>query len=186
MSSATTIALVASVVIAAGSTAYSAYAASEAADEQAKLQEQQAAMEMEAAQKEAEQIKEKARRLKATQTAQLAGAGTRVDGGTAGALLEETDRLSEQDALAALREGENRASLLRGGANLSRSQSQASLIGGALGTVGTILGGVSSYQKATAAARAANNINIPADEGRGFVSRAGNKYSILGGNYSLR
>jgi hypothetical protein len=186
MSSATTIALVASAVIAAGSTAYSAYAASEAADEQAKLQEQQANMEMEAAQKEAEQIKEKARRLKATQTAQLAGAGVKVDGGTSGALLEETDRLSEQDALAALKEGKNRADLLRQGANISRGQSQASLIGGALGTAGTIMNGVASYQKATANARAANNINLAADEGRGFVSRSGNKYSILGGNYSLR
>lgn len=185
MSSATTIAMVAATVIAAGSTAYSAYAASEAADEQAKLQEQQANMEMEAAKTEAEQIKEKGRRLKATQTAQLAGAGVKVDGGTAGALLTETDRLSEQDALAALREGENRASLLRGGAKISRSQSQAALIGGALSTVGTVLGGVASYQKATASARAATTLNTQ-ETSSGFVTRAGNKYLILGGNTSLR
>ena len=185
MSAATTIALVAATVIAAGSTAYSAYAASEAADEQAKLQEKQAAMEMEAAQSEADQLREKGRRLKAAQTAQLAGAGTKVDGGTAGALLEETDRLSEQDALAALREGGNRAELLRGGARISRSQSQAALIGGALSTAGTIMGGVASYQKATAGARAATTLNTQ-ETSSGFVTRAGNKYSILNGGTSLR
>lgn len=178
--------LVVGTVIAAGSAAYQAYSASEAADEQEKVLNQQADMEKAAADSEAAQIREKGRRLKAAQTAQLAGAGVKIDdSGTAGAILQETDRLSEQDALAALREGENRASIIKGGAKVASGQSQAALIGGALGTAGTILGGVSSYQKATAGARTATTLNTE-ETSKGFVTRSGSKYSILGGNYSLR
>ena len=76
--------------------------------------ERQAKAEQEAAEAEAAKIKDRAERLKASQEASLASSGVKLStDGTAGALLNETDRLAEQDALAVLQSGQNRANTLR-------------------------------------------------------------------------
>lgn len=185
MTSATTIAYVASAVIAAGSTAYSAYASAEAADEQAELQDKQARMEEEAAASEADAIREKSKRLKANQTAALAAAGVKLDDSTtSGAILQETDRLSEQDALAVLKEGSNRAALLRGEADITRGKATATRVAGGLNTAATIAGGISSYQKATSASRGATQLDMDSSSQQ-FATRTQPRYSLLTGNNSL-
>jgi hypothetical protein len=178
MSSATTIAIVASTVIAAAGAAYSGYAASEAADEQAALQEKQAAMEAAAAQSEADKIREKGRRVAATQEAALAGSGVKLDDqGSGGALLSETKRLTEQDALAAIAGGNNRATLLKDEAGISRSRGNAALVSGALNTASTLIGGVNAYQKSTQNTKLADKINL--STGSTYTSTKP-KYTLLG------
>lgn len=181
----TTVALVAATVAAVGSTAYSAYASAEAADEQAELQNKQAQMEEEAAATEAEAIREKAKRLRAGQIAALAASGVKLDDSTtSGAILDETDRLSEQDALAVMREGSNRAALLRGQADIARGTATATRISGALNTAATVASGISSYQRATASSRAATQLNMDSSAQQ-FVTRTQPRYSLLNGNYRL-
>lgn len=160
MSSATTIAIVASTVIAAASTAYSAYAQSEAADEQAALQEEQARQEAAAGQSEAEKIRERGRRVAGTQAAALAASGVKLDDqGSGGALLTETKTLAEQDALAAITGGKNRASLLSGEANITRGKGQAALIAGGLNVASTLLGSANAFQRSTQNSKLATSMN---------------------------
>lgn len=139
---------IAGLVIAAGSTAYSVHASNEAADEQSALQDKQAQMEKTAAEAEAGQIREKSRRVRAAQRAGLASAGVSLDGGTPDALLAETTRLSEQDAMAALSGGANRASLLRDGADITRAQGNRAAIAGSINGAATLINGANALNKA--------------------------------------
>lgn len=147
-------------VIAAGSAGYSAYAQNEAANKQADLQNEQAAQEKAAAVAEAGKIREKGVRIAASQEAALAGSGVKLDGqGSGGALLSETSRLAEQDALAAITGGNNRAKLLSGEADISRSKGQASLISGGLNVGSTLLGGYNKFQESKRSTAWADEMN---------------------------
>lgn len=84
-----------------------------AAEREDELLRMQAAQEEEAGQEEAAKIRENARRVKSAQTAGLGGAGVKIGEGTASDILMETDKLSELDALAALKDAGNRANLLK-------------------------------------------------------------------------
>lgn len=171
MSSATTIAIVAATVVAAASASYAGYAANDAAQEEADLKREQAEQERQAAATEAEKIRERGRRVAATQEAALAGSGVKLDGqGTGNELLAETGRLTEQDALAAITTGRNRASLLKGEAEIAKVRGQAALISGGLNTASSLIGGVASYQKSTQETRAAD-----------IVDRK-TRYTIVGGS----
>lgn len=182
MSSATTIAIVASAVVAAGSAVYSGVAASHAADKQAALQEEQAAMEQAAAEAEAAKIREKGQRVQAAQSATLAASGVKLDGqGSGGALLAETSRLAESDALAVITSGNNRAKLLEGEAEISKDRATSSLISGGLNATSTLLGGYNSYQKSTQNTQAAKSMNSKTlDIGSTYTSTKP-KYTLLGG-----
>jgi len=174
----TSILVGAGLALSMGSTIYGAVAAKDAADEQAALQDKQAQMELEAAQAEAGQIREKARRLKASQRAGLASAGVALDGGTPDALLDETTRLSEQDAMAALSGGTNRAALLKDSASISRSKGNSALISGGLSAAGNFVSGLSSINKA-----GVNNKKTDLELNSGALALTKTsrpKYSLLG------
>jgi len=85
----------------------------EAAEREAAILAQQAADEEARGKEEAQKIREHARRVKAAQEAALAGSGVKLFEGTASDILSETDKLSELDALAALKDSAARANLLR-------------------------------------------------------------------------
>ncbi|KAB0665654.1 hypothetical protein F6V25_07995 [Oryzomonas japonica] len=172
-----TIIAIAATVASAGGAAYSAYSQSEAADEQAKLQEEQAAQEKAAAEAEAAKIREKGQRTAAAQEAALAGSGVKLDAnGSGGALLAETDKLTEQDALAALTTGNNRAKLLEGEAAISRDKATSSLISGGFNVGSSLIGGYNSYQKSKSNTNLANSLNADT-----FYQRKAPKYTLLGG-----
>lgn len=161
MSSAITIAAVAAVAISAATAAYSAVSQADAADEQAKLQEEQAKQEKEYAQTEADKIRERGKRVAASQEASLAASGIKLDGqGTSSALLDETKTLAEQDALAAIKGGANRAKLLQGEASISRDKATSSLVAGGLNVGSTLIGGYNSYQKSTQGTKQADSYNM--------------------------
>jgi hypothetical protein len=143
-----TIVAIAAVAVSAGGAAYSAYSASEAAGEQADLQEKQAAMEKAAAETEANKIRDRGRRTQGAQEAALAASGVKLDGqGSSSALLSETTRLTESDALAVITGGNNRATLLKGEADISRGKGDAALISGGLNVASSLIGSYAAYQK---------------------------------------
>jgi hypothetical protein len=170
--------MIAGAVVAAGGTAYSTYSSMETADEMQDLANQQATKEEDYAQKEADEIREKARRLKASQNAALAASGIKLDEGTAGTIVQETDRLSEQDALAAIKEGKDRASLIRAQGRIDAGSRTSSGIATALGGASSVLGSVTSYRKATEGSRTAGLVNIDTDK---IYKRTAPKYSLLSG-----
>lgn len=171
---------IASTVLATGSAIYSGVQQSKAADKQAELQDQQAAMEKAAGEAEAAKIREKGVRLQATQNVALAGSGVKLDGqGSGGALLSETTRLAESDALAAITGGKNRATLLQGEAAISRDKGNAALISGGLNATSTLLGGYNSYQKAKQPGDSAAKINL--DIGSKYAASSKPKLTLLGG-----
>jgi hypothetical protein len=114
----TTIALVTAAVVAAGSASYSAYASVEAADDAKKAADEQAVLEREAAAEHAKLVSDQADRLKSEQRAVLAASGVDLANGGGGAILQETDRLAEQDALSVLRGGNNQSRLTQQKGNL--------------------------------------------------------------------
>lgn len=133
------------------SSGYSAYNAHETGRLNENANKQRAAEESAAAEEEAARIREKAERIKASQIASLAASGVKLTGdGSAGALLNETDRLAEQDALAVLRGGASRASYFNRVASNSAREGDAGMISAGLNAVAT---GVNAYNSANAAER---------------------------------
>jgi hypothetical protein len=169
---------VASLVIAAASSSYSAYAANDNAIDAARAERkaagEKAAREKQAAAEAAAQSRDAGERLKSEQAAALAGAGVNLDSGTAGTLLSQTDRLAEQDALAALRGG-NRAAgdIISAGnarAEALRGEGTSAAISGGLNFASTALNNYGAYQRASQNSRTAGQIS----------TRTGQKYTLLG------
>jgi hypothetical protein len=162
---------IASIVASVGGTAYSAVQQDKAASKQADLQDEQAAQEKVAAEAEAAKIRDKGQRVAASQSAALAASGVKLDGqGSGGALLGETARLTESDALAAITGGNNRAKLLEGEASISRDKGNAALISGGLNAASTIIGGASAFQKSKENSKTATNL----------IQSTGKKLTLLG------
>ena len=169
-------------VIGAAASGYSAYEQNKVAKKQEKMEKDQARMELDAAHTEAGNIRENARRVKAAQRAALAGSGVKLDDeGTGAALLAETDRLAEQDALAVLKEGANRSSLLRGQASISRSRGRQAIAAG----VGDVAAGAVNAYGANRSASSGSRTALQMDsDAQGFARRSQPKYSLLTGNKS--
>lgn len=178
MAAATTIALVAGAVISAGSAVYSGVQQNKAAKKQAALENQQAQMEQDAARREADNIRDQARRVKSAQRAALAGSGVKLDDqGSGAAILDETDRLAEQDALAVLKEGANRSSLLQGQASITKGRGKAAVVAGGMNAAASLVGGVKDYKSATSGSKTALQMDSDA---QGLAKRSQPKYSLLG------
>lgn len=170
-------ALIVGAVLSAAGTAYSAYSQHEAASDQKKLLNQQAAMERETAAAEAGNIREKGKRLIGAQRAALAASGVKIDEGSGDALQQETSRLTEQDALAVLKGGANRSSLLQGEAKAAGKRATSALVSGALDVGSTVAD--YKYQKAKLS-KTDLNLKAGAEE---FTRRNQPKYSLLTGKY---
>lgn len=152
-------------------TGYTIYSTEEAKDEAEDLANKQAASETEAAKSEAARIRERAQRMKGAQSAALAASGVKLSSsGTSGALLQETDRLAEQDALAVLQGGKARSSAIldqgKLDANAYRSRSISSAINGA----SELTSMAASRARATEAGRTASTVK----------QTTAKKYSLLG------
>ena len=125
-----------------------------AAEREAELLRIQAADEIRAGEEEADRIRKNAQRVKSAQLAGLGGAGVKIGEGTASDLLMETDKLSELDALAALKDSTGRANLLqKKGSNLlatdysvTRPPRTSSLLATGLNVASTGLSAYSSYK----------------------------------------
>lgn len=171
-------ALIVGAVMSAAGTAYSAYSQNEAGKDAAKLQNQQANMEREAAAAEASNVREKGKRLIGAQRAALAASGVKIDEGSGDALQQETARLTEQDALAVLKGGANRASLLNGQANISKKNASSALVAGGLDVASTAASGAAAYQKARAPK---TDLNLQSGS-QEFTRRNQPRYSLLTGS----
>lgn len=144
----------------AGYTGYQSYQQGKdikhANEEQARINQknanQQADLETKAGASEAQQIREKGKRLLASQRASLANSGVKVDTGTGDILQKETKRLSEQDALTAIKDSGTRSRLLREGgadnAQMLRTEGKnaaragkAGAVSGGLRAVGSVASG---------------------------------------------
>lgn len=146
----------------AGSAAYSAYVQQDNASDATALAAKQAEKELQVSEQDAANIREKAARLKSIQRSSLAASGVKVDagiGGTADVILGETDRLAEQDALAAINEGKYRAGIIKDQGNLAAGNMRAGAVSSALGGVSALVNGVTSYNAATKGTRAADETN---------------------------
>lgn len=174
-----TLTLIAGTMLSVASTAYSAYSQEKAGDKAKDAANLRADQELEAAGKDAANIREKAARLKGQQSAALAASGVSLGTGSADVILGETERLSEQDALAVLKEGGQRADLIRSQGQLTSDNYTSKAIATALGGASSILGGVTSYQEATKGARTAKNIDLNTD--KALATRKTPTYSLLGG-----
>lgn len=140
--------------------AYGAYASYETGRAGKVAAERQAQAEREAADAEAAQIRDRAERLKASQIASLAGSGVKITGdGTEGALLSETDRLAEQDALAALTSGRNRANTLLAQGNAAYRSGINGMVSNTLNAVGNAAQGFAKVDAANAASRKAGQVD---------------------------
>lgn len=175
--------LVGSLVATVASTGYSMYSQSRAADKAEHAANYRADLENEAAAQDAANIREKAARLRGMQQASLAASGVKIDSGTSDVLLGETDRLSEQDALAAIKEGGQRAEIIKSQGQLTADNYRSQAIASALGGVSSILGGVSSYREATKGSRVAASVDLDTDKAlsaKGLTTKKPT-YSLLGG-----
>jgi hypothetical protein len=172
---------IAGAVVGAGSGAYSAYVENDNAIDTGKAADKQAGLTQEAAQQDAANIRDKAARLKGMQAAGLASAGVKLDNGTANVVMGETDRLSEQDALAAIKEGSQRADLIKEQGQLTAGNFRSQAVASALGGVSSILGSVTSYQNATKGTRIADLTNLNTNAALTTRSSSAPKYSLLGG-----
>ena len=100
---------IAAIVVTAISTAYSAYSAVDAAGDAKDASKKQADQERQLAGEQAKLVTEQGTRLKGEQRAALAASGVDLTNGGGGAIMKDTDRLVEQDALSILRGGGNQA-----------------------------------------------------------------------------
>lgn len=164
-------------VLSVAGTAYNAYAQHEAASDQKKQLNQQAAMEREAAAAEAGNIREKGKRLIGAQRAALAASGVKIDEGSGDALQQETARLTEQDALAVLKGGANRSSLLQGEAKAAGKRATSALVAGALDVGSTVASSAAAAKKSGTK----TNLNLQ-DGAQDFAKRNQPKYSLLTGD----
>lgn len=181
----TTIAMVAGTVISAAAAGYQAYTANEAAGDAKRAAGRAAEREEAAAQDEAAALRDKTQRLASAQRAALAASGgTLGDGGTSDEILGETERLGAQDVLAVLKEGRERAGIIREQGQLTAGNYRSQAVASALDGVSSIAGGVASYRQATAGSRAAAAMKT--DDGMGAARSLANRkapsYSLIGGS----
>jgi len=169
--------LVAGSIIGIGGTAYQAYSGYQQGKKEKRLLNEQAAQEREAAAAEAADVREKGRRLLASQRAALAASGVNVDEGTGDALQTETQRLTEQDALAVLKGGANRSSLLQARGKIAGQRADASLISGALNVGAQAVTAGDKYSRA----KKAVTQNSLDESSQSFARRNRPRYSLLGG-----
>lgn len=180
MISTTTALLIATVAISAGGAAYSAVQSKKAADEQEDMLNEQARQEREAATAEAGKIGDRARRLMGSQRTALAASGVQLDdSGSGDILVDETQRLAEQDALAVLQEGSNRAGLLNMEARSAGRRGTAALVSGAFNVASSVASGYKGYLSANASTNFAGDVAAQAN------AKSGAGYSLLSGRYSL-
>lgn len=172
--------MIAGLIISAASAGYSAYQQERAGDKAENMANLRGQQEVEAARKDAANIREKAARLKSMQSAALAAGGVTLGAGSADVILGETDRLSEQDALAALKEGGQRAEIIKAQGQLTSDNYTSQAVATTLGGVSTVLGGLTSYREATKGARAAKETDLNVD--KALASRKTPAYSLLGGD----
>lgn len=174
--------------------------AKDAANQQALLQQQtadeQAALEKQQAQEQALLIETQGEQLQAQQRAALAGSGVDVRAGGGGAVLAQTDRLADQDALTVLRGGQRRAGLItrqgeltawqtrQQGQQLSDKYTTQAITSGITG-FGSILG-----QASTLAAAGRTSPDIAAGKAGSGLTAGSQTYSgfatpslLGGGNY---
>jgi hypothetical protein len=177
MSGYTTAVVIAGVVISAASASYSAYVANDNAIDASKKADEQAAMEMKNSQDEAAKIREKGQRVQAAQASALAGSGITLDGqGSGQALIDETGKLAEQDALAVITGGAQRAKLLNMDSASYKKQGSSALVSGGMNVGSTLIGGYNQYQKAKQPSTVAQNYEL----GTTKLTTQKTKYSLLG------
>ncbi len=181
-----------------GAAGYSAYQSYEQGQEQKHALEEQARIDQAAANKQADlerkagaseaaQIREKGKRLLAAQRAQLASAGVKVDAGTGDVLQDETKRLTEQDALAAIKDAGTRYRLLReNGANSARMLNRQAKNAGKAGMAGLISGGLNALSIGASAGADISKASKVKTTTPSVATRTGQKYSLLNGPYSLQ
>lgn len=187
MAIATSTALIAAAVVAAASASYSGYTDNDnsidAARAERKAAGEKAAREQQAAAEAAAQSREAGARLKAEQTAALAGSGVNLQSGSAGTLLNETDRLAEQDALTALRGGTRAAGdILNAGkarADLIRGEGTSAAVSSGLNFASNAVSSYGSYVNAGRNSQTASLLDQQTAAGS-FVKRTGKKYTLLG------
>jgi type II secretory pathway pseudopilin PulG len=173
------VAAIVGAVVAAGSGSYAAYVSNDNAIDAKKAANAAAEREQEAAAKDAQTILDRADRLKGMQRAALSASGTTLGSGTSGTILGETTRLSEQDALQAIKEGNQRADIIRQQGQLTAGTYQSQGVASALGGVSGMMGGITSYQKATEGTRTATAMNT--NTTTQLATRKTPTYSLLGG-----
>jgi len=136
----------------------------EGGEREAAILSQQAADEEARGKEEVDKIRENARRIKSSQEAALGGSGVKLFTGTAGDITEETDRLSELDALAALKDSDSRAKLLKSrGSNILATDYSvprtSTLLGTGLSLVGSGLQSYGNYKKAGNVSKTSSNLS---------------------------
>jgi hypothetical protein len=92
---------------------------------------------------EAAAKRDHARKIGASQAANMAASGVRIDSGTPLSLLTETAGLGQLDALTSLNNAQREAWGYGGQATLDRYQGKAAARAGVLNSAGTMLGGAS-------------------------------------------
>lgn len=168
-------------ILSAASAAASAYSQRKAAKEEEKLAREQSRMEQEAAETEASNVRQRGARLLASQRAALAASGVKIDEGTGDTLQKETARLTEQDALAVLKGGANRAALLKGQADMAGDRAKAAVVGGVLDTAATAVSGYGKVKQAQRAGELATQMKQDAAS-QDLARRSGSRYSLLNGS----
>ncbi|HEY6872790.1 MAG TPA: hypothetical protein VI298_08705 [Geobacteraceae bacterium] len=174
----TTAALIAGAVVAAGSAAYSGYVQNDNAIDAKKNADIQAAQVRDQAAKQADLIRQRGDRVRAAQAASLAGSGVDLNSGTSGALFNETNRLTEQDALATLTTGERQADALERGGNFAAVAGTSAAVGQGLGFLGQGLRTYQGYVGSGQNSAFASQITMDANS---MYSRTAPKYSLLNG-----
>jgi hypothetical protein len=112
---------------------------------QAAIDEFEARGALEQAREEAQNIYANAAAIKAEQVAQFAAAGVVIGDGSAQAVIDETDRLSRQDALASLYTGGRQAAALRASASARRAQEDDAVLSGLMKGIAGAAGNIGSY-----------------------------------------
>jgi hypothetical protein len=137
-------------ILTAASTAYGVVQTVQANNDKKKALEEQKRQELERGRRDAELIRRNADQVKSAQLAAIAAGGAQLGEGTANTILSETSRLSELDALTALRDANNKARLIE----MERSSipsTGASLFGGALDIGAAGVNAYNSYSSAKTA-----------------------------------
>lgn len=164
--------------------AYSIASTEDAKRRQKHQLETQAAMEKEAAADEAENIRERGRRIAATQSATLAASGVKLTpDGTPQTILQETRDLTEKDALATLKYGAQRVSLLeQQSANVSAAAMNKN-ISATLNTASSMYNQNTDIEASSAKSKQATQMDMDTNSGN-FIRSKGNKYnlSLMGGD----
>lgn len=167
MAAVTTMALVGAAVIGAAASGYSVYKGHQAAENQEEELRRQG-------QEEADQIRERARRLKGEQNNAFAASGVDLGAGSVTGLLQETDRLAEQDAFMAIRNANSKADAVA-------KEGDAAAVSGIMNIAGNLLQSGASFATASRPGQTAAGMSSgsSAASSGGGVKKYGNTYSLL-------